>query len=138
IEQQKQSPLPQWFADRTDWDIFIEETFLAINTLPEEDRNPSIYVNDYGHAGAINYYLPQFKVLSGHNQFYFWGKKAKPNSIVVYGENNYKFFEPYFKESKFIGSYSREYSNEFSVPIYFLKGAKVPMYKYWERLKNFN
>jgi len=69
--------LPQHLGDRLGWEEFVVLVAKAFHDLPPADRERcSIFVSNYGEAGAINlrrerYGLPQ--AISGYMSYYFWG-----------------------------------------------------------------
>ncbi len=48
--------LPQWYADQFGWQEIVDETAVAWNRIPAEDRKDcGIFAQDYGQAGAIDF-----------------------------------------------------------------------------------
>ncbi len=76
-ESKEEGLLPQFYADMHGWENFARTISEAYVQLPEEDReNVVAWVNNYGEAGAIDYYRDKYPlppVLSRHNAYYFWG-----------------------------------------------------------------
>jgi hypothetical protein len=78
--------LPQHVADRFGWEELTSITATAWRSLTDDERKNAVIVGDnYGEAGAINYYgrklgLPA--AVSQHNNFYLWGP-GNPTATVV-------------------------------------------------------
>jgi hypothetical protein len=79
--------LPQHFADRFGWEELAQITAAALRSLNDgERRNAIIVADNYGEAGALNYYgrelgLPS--AVSQHNNFYLWGPGNAAATIVI-------------------------------------------------------
>lgn len=140
IEAGNRTLLPQWFADRLDWDEFYKQVQSSVNGLsPSVIKETAIVGNFYGQAGSLEFYKIQIPVVSGHNNYFLWLDELKenPKHLVVTGEETVKILESYFEEKALIGKYSRRYTMETDVPIYILKKAKVnlketlPLFKFY-------
>jgi len=83
----KRSALPQWLADRTGWEAFVDDMEQVAATLgPEERRRAIILAPSYGHAGAIELLgrgrgLPP--VYAVQNTYYFWGPPPDPVDAAI-------------------------------------------------------
>ena len=68
--------LPQYFYDRLEWDILVNDVTEVYNSLSEQERaDTAIVTQNYGWAGAIDL---------------FGGEKGLPNATC--GQLNYYFF----------------------------------------------
>jgi hypothetical protein len=48
--------LPQWYSDQFGWKEIVDQTTLAWNRIPVEERHDcGIFAQDYGQAGAIDF-----------------------------------------------------------------------------------
>ena len=85
------SPLPQLFADRCGWREMAEMVARVYFALPEADRRKAaIFGNDYGQAGAIDFYGPGLglpKAIGGHLTYWLWGPgDATGELLLVLGD----------------------------------------------------
>ncbi len=73
------SPLPQLFADRCGWKEMAEKVAKVYFSLsPDERKRTAIFGNDYGQAGAIDFYGPGLglpKAIGGHLTYWLWGPR---------------------------------------------------------------
>lgn len=137
IEERKKSSIPQWFADRRGWEEFARDTSIAIDSLNQEDRNELvIFTEYYGQAGALAFYNIKYPIISGHNQYYLWGKPDSINYMIVFNEKRKDFFLGYFEEAKCIGSYSLQNTIDKEC-IYLLSKPKENKKDYWQYVKKF-
>ncbi|MFI5168210.1 MAG: glycosyltransferase family 39 protein [Thermoanaerobaculales bacterium] len=81
------SPLPQLFADRCGWPEMVQAVAKAYFALPPGERAKcAIFGNDYGQAGAIDFYGPRLglpKAISGHLTYWYWGPRDYTGEIVL-------------------------------------------------------
>jgi hypothetical protein len=88
-ETAKTSILPQFFADRFGWDELTAKINTAFHALsPEDQRIACISVDNYGEAGAIDFFnrrdhlgLPS--VLSRHNNYWLWGPHGCTAELAI-------------------------------------------------------
>jgi hypothetical protein len=89
-EGHKLDGLPQFYADMFGWEDLARNISRVYQSLPEEERKETVvYCSNYGRAGAIEYYSKKFplpKVVSPHNNYWYWWKEAgKPSTIIIIG-----------------------------------------------------
>lgn len=79
IEQQKfehmpPGVLPQLYADMFGWEAIAQRVAAFDHTLsPEEQRKTAIFANNYGDAGAIDFFGPNYglpKAIGGHQNYW--------------------------------------------------------------------
>ncbi len=86
-ERQEMGVLPQKYADMFGWEDLAKKTANVYNTLsPEEKTKCGIYAQNYGEAGAIDFFgkeygLPQ--AISGHNNYWLWGTHGYTGDIMI-------------------------------------------------------
>jgi hypothetical protein len=75
-EDLKNHPLPQDFADMLGWNEMAEKTAKAYSALSDEEKkNTFIFADNYGEAGAINYYGKKYGLPVAHSDnasFLYW------------------------------------------------------------------
>jgi hypothetical protein len=92
LENRTASALPQFFADRFGWPEMAETVARVYHGLPrEEQKRTAIFGNDYGQAGAIDFYGPKLglpKSVGAHLTYWFWGPRGYTGeSVLVLGGN---------------------------------------------------
>jgi hypothetical protein len=84
-EKKEVGPLPQFYADMFGWPEMTQAVARVVESLtPEERAHAVIRANDYGQAGAIEFFgraLPP--VACGHNNYWLWGPGDPDASVEV-------------------------------------------------------
>lgn len=136
--------LPQFFSDRFGWKEMAEQVSEIYENLPDsEKKNTIVFGQNYGEAGAIDYYRKQFDlppVVSSHNNYWLWGYPdyADSNSTwIVIGSNfedNSEFFEFVELAASHHSKYGMPYEN---VDIFICRKMKMPVEEVWKKIKHF-
>jgi hypothetical protein len=87
IEHRRTSALPQLFADRFGWPEMVATVAKVYFSLaPEERAKCAIFGNDFGQAGAIDFYGPKLglpKSIGGHVSFWYWGPRDYTGECMI-------------------------------------------------------
>ena len=133
--------LPQWYADQFGWEEIVDETALAWNRIPAQDRaNCGIFAQDYGQAGAIDFLGRRYGLppaLSGHQTWFLWGPRGySGNCLIVLGDNR-KRLEQLFDHVEYVGtSADNPYALEKQIGVFICRGAKFgTLAQLWPQLK---
>ena len=133
--------LPQLYADQFGW----EEMTAAVariyhNLSPEEKSQTAIFGNNYGEAGAIDFFGPKHglpKAIGGHNNYYLWGPRDYSGEImIVLGgtrERLEELFEQVTEEAVLDTPFAAPYENR---PVYLCRGLKTSLKDLWPKIKN--
>lgn len=134
-EDGKEHSLPQDFADMLGWKELAHKVDSIYLALPNKNKT-LIICDNYGQAGAINYYTKQnLKAVSFNADYVNWFNLSikYENLIRVKEQNdNMEEFEktaPYFENSMLVGSITNQYAREFGTTIYAFTGAKIDINK---------
>ena len=80
-------PLPQLYSDMFGWPEMVETVANVYNNLPPEERaKAAIVARNYGEAGAIDFFGPNYglpKAISGHQNYYLWGPRNYTGEILI-------------------------------------------------------
>lgn len=143
-EHQKQGALPQYYADMFGWRNMAEQVAKVYAALPPEERAHAVFWgNNYGEAAAIDVFgrplgLPP--ALSGHNQYFLWGPRGADGSVIIIvgGDTDHyaQLFRSYTVAGHIDASYAMPYETD--LPIYVLRGMKMPLAKFWPTVKSYN
>jgi len=133
--------LPQHFADQFGWHEIVGEVALAWNKIPPADRaDCAIFAQDYGAAGAIDWFGPAYGLpasLSGHQTWFLWGPRGySGNCMIVLGDRRERLQE-LFQDVEFVGrSPDNPYALETDLPVYIWRGSKFgKLSEVWPKLK---
>ncbi len=143
IESGKSSPLPQWFADRFDWEIVVKTVSKVYANLSPEDRSRAvIFASSYGHAGVLEFYgrrlgLP--RVISNQNNYHSWGRgRADADVMIAIGGSRWDWLHVYAEvDSAAVipGTYAMSW--RLNMPVYIARKPIVPMNEVWDRIKHY-
>lgn len=145
IEHRQSSALPQFFADRFGWPEMVAQVAQVYDALPAAERsNTAIFANDYGEAGAIDFFGPAFglpKAISGHLTYWYWGpRQYSGQAVIALGVQRREWLERYFTSVVEVARVGHPYamaSQHF--PVYLCRGPKGrTLQQIWPELKNWN
>ena len=78
------SPLPGDWADMHGWPQFAQTIKSVYDSLPPAERAQAVVVaSNYGEAAAIEFFMPDVPVISGHNQFWLWGTRGYSGNVII-------------------------------------------------------
>jgi 4-amino-4-deoxy-L-arabinose transferase-like glycosyltransferase len=133
--------LPQWYSDQFGWEEIVAETAKAYNQLtPAERPGCGIFAQDYGQAGAIDFFGPRYGLppaLSGHQTYYLWGPRGYSGNCLVVPDDSRERLEQLFEHVEYVGtSADNPYALERLIPVYICRGAKFgSLEKIWPQVK---
>jgi hypothetical protein len=138
-EDGKDHQLPQDFADMLGWKELAAKVDEMYSRLPDKTRT-LVLCDNYGQAGAINYYSKKgIKAVSFNADYVNWFDLSQQYTNLVriktYGEEAEELKEtgPYFKSSMVGGSITNPNSREYKTTIFVFSGAKIDMNKRIEK-----
>ena len=131
-EDGKDHPLPQDYADMLGWKELAHKTDSIYAMLPAGEQT-LILCDNYGQAGAINYYSKNKKcnAVSFNADYINWFRldKKYTNLIRIKEFDNedieMKETSPYFKKSYVAGSITNTYAREHGTTIFVFEKAKI-------------
>jgi hypothetical protein len=130
--------LPQHYADQFGWQEMAEAVAKIYNGLPPEQRaKTGIFGNNYGYAGAIDFFGPRLglpKAISTHQTYWLWGpRNYTGESLIVLGDNRSSLEPKCASIQQFDVSFS-PYGLEHD-PIFVCQGLKWNLQAVWPELK---
>jgi len=142
-ENQPTGPLPQYFADEFGWEDMVREVARIYSALsPEERAKTAIFANNYGEAGAIDYFGPRYglpKSISGHQTYWYWGPRNYTGEIVIVlgsdGEGDREHFQSVEVAGRAYNPFSRLDERYY---IFLCRGLKWDLKEVWPSIKKFN
>ena len=138
-EDGKDHLLPQDFADMLGWKELAYKVDSVYSSLPNKS-NTLILCDNYGQAGAINYYTNQkLRAVSFNADYINWFDLSKKYENLIrvkeQEDTNTELEEtsPFFQNSILAASITNKYAREFGTTIFAFTGAKIDIR---ERIKN--
>lgn len=130
-EDGKKYPLSQDFADMIGWKELAEKTEKIYNTLPEKDH-VLILCDNYGQAGAINYYSRgHLRADSFHTDYLGWFDLSRPYRHLIRIKNAGNRVEemqetaPLFESALLADSIANPFAREYKTDIFVFKNARI-------------
>lgn len=79
--------LPQVFADQFGWEQMVGSVAHVYHHLrPEDEKRAAIFCQNYGEAGAIDFFGPKLglpSAISGHQNYFLWGPRDWTGEVVL-------------------------------------------------------
>lgn len=138
-EDGKEHQLPQDFADMLGWRELAAKVDAAYSQITDKGHT-LVYCDNYGQAGAINYYstFKSIQAVSMNADYINWfppATKELYNLILVkdiYDDDpERKKEKPLFDSVQWVGSIQNKYARERGTRIYLLQNARVPIMHYF-------
>jgi len=141
-EVHHESLLMQPIADQFGWPEMVREVAGIYDSLPPAERaETGIWAGNYGEAGAINQFGPQYglpRAWSRHQNHWYWGPPPQvyKNLIVIEWDrddvaDNCTSYQPF-------DHYNRWGMGEENTPIYLCRGVKFDIQKIWSHSHHWN
>lgn len=132
-EDLKDHPLPQDFADMLSWKEMTQKVAAAYATLDDREKSQTLlFCDNYGEAGAVNYYGPQYGLppaYSDNASFLYWMPENYPyNVLLLVTDDRQEMSHAFIREFasvKLMDSITNPYARENGSLIILLKGPSV-------------
>jgi hypothetical protein len=138
-EDGKEHALPQDFADMLGWKELARKTDSIYALLPNPE-NTLVLCDNYGQAGAINYYSKKgIQAVSFNADYVNWFnldvKYKNVIRVIEYEEAAAEFKETsqHFQSSAYVGQITNKYAREYKTSIFTFINAKVDINKIIEQ-----
>jgi hypothetical protein len=135
--------LPQHYADQFGWHEIVSKTSEAWQRIPPAERaDCAIFAQDYGQAGAIDWFGPKYGLpasLSGHQTWFLWGPRQYSGNCMIVLDDSAETLGKIFNSVEFVGrTPDNPYALEKNLPVFMCKDPKTPgwLQKEWPRLKH--
>lgn len=136
--------LPQHYADMFGWEEMAAAVARVYNSLPPEERAKcAIYANNFGEAGAIDFFGKKYnlpKSISGHQNYYFWGPRDYTGEVVITVGERLEDVSKSFNQIELADTVKHEYAipHENNLPIFICRQPKRPLNEIWPDTKCFS
>ncbi len=144
MERHTVGRLPQHFADMFGWPAKAEAVARIYQSLPPEERMvTAIYADNYGRAGAIDFFGARYGLppaISGHNSYWLWGPGERPPRNLIAMGGSRKDLEQFCTTVTVAAVLHCDLCMPFEndVPVYLCRGLKLPVDQIWPRAKDYN
>jgi hypothetical protein len=137
------APLPQLFADQFGWQEMVASVAHVYHHLrPEDEKRAAIFCQNYGEAGAIDFFGPKFGLppaISGHQNYFLWGPRDWTGEVALVLDTRDDDERELFASVEDLGQIV---SSPWAMPferrmhIYLCRNLKMNVGGLWPRLKN--
>jgi hypothetical protein len=133
-EEGEYHELPQDYADMIGWEELakiVSDTYD--NLTPTEKEHCTIFANNYGEAGAINFYGKKLGLptaISFNDSYLDWAPDSIPGDCLIKVGESDDVVEMY-NDVRIVGRISTPHAREFGVPVYLFKDPKTDFRNYY-------
>lgn len=132
--------LPQHYADQFGWEELTVRTAEAWSRLkPEERGDCGIFAQNYGQAGAIDFFGRRYGLppgLSGHQTYFLWGPRGYSGNCMIVLDDDREDLERLFEQVELVGTSDHPYALERNIPVWLCKGSKFgTLEELWPKVK---
>jgi Dolichyl-phosphate-mannose-protein mannosyltransferase len=134
--------LPQHFADQFGWEQMVGSVAQVYHHLrPEDEKRAAIFCQNYGEAGAIDFFGPKFELppaISGHQNYFFWGPRDWTGEVALVLDTNDEDDRELFASVEDLG---QVVSSPWAMPferrmhIFLCRDLKISVRDLWPRVK---
>jgi len=134
--------LPQIFADQFGWEQMVGSVAHVYHHLrPEDERRAAIFCQNYGEAGAIDFFGPKLGLplaISGHQNYFLWGPRDCTGEVILILDTNDEDERELFGSVEDLGQVA---SSPWAMPferrrhIYLCRDLKMSVRELWPRVK---
>ncbi|HOD65526.1 MAG TPA: glycosyltransferase family 39 protein [candidate division Zixibacteria bacterium] len=142
-EKKELSELPQYYADMFGWKEMTAAVAEAYARLtPEEQSKCVILCNNYGEAGAIDYFGGEYhlpRAISGHNNYWLWGCQNSDGEVVIRLGGSEDAMKECYGEVIPAGIFTHRYCMPYenNQTIWICKNRRASLITDWPDFKNF-
>lgn len=143
-ERHRLGALPQHFADMFGWETLADDVARVVTTLaPAERATARVYGQNYGEAGAIDYFGPARGLppaISGHNAYWFWGPGPGAAGVLIIiggkAESHRRAFDDVREAGRTTCTRCMPYERD--LPIFVARGLRRPLADVWPAVRHFD
>lgn len=143
MERNQAGLMPQHVADRHGWRKRAELVQQAMQSLsPEERAKAVVYGNNYGEAGAMEYFAAELGLppaISGHNNYWLWGPGDATGEVVILITEGGSELLSYFEHVEDLGQVNEPFQMLWwqEMHVFIGRGLKQPVSELWPLLKRY-
>ena len=133
--------LPQDYADMLGWRAQVDTVARVFRSLSPEDQRDAVIVGDnYGRAGALDFYGPRVGLpapISTAGSFWFFGPGLKPGRVVIVVGDDREDLEKFFGDIQPAARFTHPWmvSEERDVTIWVCRQPRGTLQEAWPSLQ---
>ncbi len=144
-EGKELAELPQFYADMFGWEEKAAAVAAVYHALePQERAATAIFAENYGRAGAIEYFGPAHGIAPGitvgnHNNYWLWGPGDRTGAVVILigGDDGPAASYESFEQAG-VARCDHCMPYEKDIPIWLARGLKEPIEEVWPRIGHYD
>ncbi len=141
-ENSHDSLLQQPVSDQFGWRELVQQVATVYNSLPPEERaQTGIWAGNYGEAGAINLWGPQYGLptaYSRHQNHWYWGPPPQVYKNLIVIQWSLEDVKDNCTSFQAFDHYNRFGMGEENTPFYLCRGVKFDIQKIWWHSHHWN
>ncbi len=130
-------PIPQDYMDMSGWDELAAMVSLAYNRLDiNHQKDCIIYANNYGQAGAIDFYGKKYNLpepISVNDSYIFWAPDSLTASNYIVTDNHLGDIPVLFMNYCVIGEIKDYYFRENGLKVYLCQNPKPLLNEFFKK-----
>lgn len=132
--------LPQDYADMLGWRAQVDTVARVFRSLPPEDRRDAVIIADnYGRAGALDFYGPGLGLpapISTAGSFWFFGPGEKPGRVAIVVGDEREDLEKFFESVEPAARFTHPWMvwGERDVTIWVCRKPRGTLQQFWPRI----
>ncbi|HMA21468.1 MAG TPA: hypothetical protein VKO87_11745, partial [Gemmatimonadaceae bacterium] len=136
--------LPQDYADMLGWPEQAAAVASVYNSLSPDERAKAVIIADnYGEAGALDFYGPRYglpSAISAAGTYWFFGPGQKPGDVAVTIGVGTDDLQPFYREATVVRRITHPWTvaEERDVPIIVARGPYHTLQQVWPSLAGQN
>lgn len=128
-------PIPQDYMDMTGWDELARLVSQAYDRLTrEQSKRCTIYANNYGQAGAIDFYGKKYNLpgaVSLNDSYVFWAPDSLTSDIFIVSDHSLGDIPNLFESYQQVGEIDNDCFRENGLKVYLCQNPKPVLYDFY-------
>jgi hypothetical protein len=142
-ERTREGVMPQYYADMFGWEDLVRRVARVYHALsPEERAKCAILGENYGEAGAIDFFGPRYGLpaaISGHNNYWLWGTHGATCEVMILVGGSRDDPHADFQSVVLADTTSCQYCMPYEdgAPIWLCRGLNQPLSQRWPEVRGY-
>ncbi|HNW57843.1 MAG TPA: glycosyltransferase family 39 protein, partial [Bacteroidales bacterium] len=136
-ENNTYSPIPQDYTDMTGWNKLAKLASEAYNELDaQEKKNCTIFANNYGQAGALDFYGKRYNLPSPvclNDSYIFWAPDSLTSRVFIVSDNQIGDIPELFNSYRETGRVVNDCFRENGLRVYLCKDPKPLLMEFFRK-----
>ena len=130
-------PIPQDYTDMTGWNELAKLASEAYNKLdPQEQKNCTVFANNYGQAGAFDFYGKRYNLPSPvclNDSYIFWAPDSLSSKVFIVSDNQIGDIPVLFNSYSEVGRVVNDCFRENGLGVYLCKDPKPLLMEFFRK-----